>query len=134
MEVAKRNAHTLDAEIEFIHGNILDPIQIEIIKPLDFIISNPPYIPEKQRNSLEKHVRDYEPDVALFVPDNDPIVFYKALGNLALKKLKSGGALYVEIHPDYAKDIMACYSENGFLLELRKDFSGNNRMIKAHMS
>ncbi|HEX3080546.1 MAG TPA: hypothetical protein VHQ04_08790 [Puia sp.] len=65
------------------------------------------------------------------MPDEDPIVFYKLIGQLAIQKLLPGGAVFLEIHHDYAKEIMEWYEKNGFYLELRKDFSGNNRMIKA---
>jgi release factor glutamine methyltransferase len=95
------------------------------------MISNPPYIPEHQKQILEKHVKDFEPALALFVPDDDPILFYKLIGHLALQKLKPEGTVFLEIHHDYARQIMDWYEKNGFSLELRKDFSGNNRMIKA---
>ncbi|MEJ0080769.1 MAG: hypothetical protein WDM78_07400 [Puia sp.] len=98
---------------------------------MHLIISNPPYIPEKQKQVLEQHVRDFEPGLALFVPDDDPIMFYKLIGHLGMQKLLPGGALFLEIHHDYAKDVMDWYEINGFSIELRKDFSGNNRMIKA---
>ena len=131
LEIAKRNAENQHVHIHFFQCDIRDQNQWEQIPALHLIISNPPYIPEKQKQILEKHVRDFEPGLALFVPDDDPIIFYKLIGHLALKKLLPGGALYLEIHHDYAKEIMDWYGKNGFALELRKDFSGNNRMIKA---
>ena len=131
LEIANKNADKLEVHIHFIQCDIRDQIQWEKIPAMHIIISNPPYIPEKQRQILEKHVRDFEPGVALFVPDDDPIMFYKLIGHMALQKLLPGGILFLEIHHDYAKDIMDWYEKNGFSLELRKDFSGNNRMIKA---
>ena len=131
LEIAKKNADKQDVQIHFFLCDIRDQNQWGKIPAMHLIISNPPYIPEKQKQILEKHVRDFEPGLALFVPDDDPIVFYKLIGHLALQKLMPGGALFLEIHHDYAKDIMDWYEKNGFLLELRKDFSGNNRMIKA---
>ena len=131
LEIAKKNAEKLDVHIHFFQCNILDQNQWGKIPAMHIIISNPPYIPAKQKQILEKHVRDFEPGLALFVPDDDPIIFYKLIGQMALQKLLPGGVLFLEIHHDYAKDIMAWYEKNGFSLELRKDFSGNNRMIKA---
>jgi release factor glutamine methyltransferase len=133
LEIAKKNAEKMNVHIHFFPCDIRDQNQWGKIPASHMIISNPPYIPEKQKQILEKHVRDFEPGLALFVPDEDPIVFYKLIGHLALQKLLPGGALFLEIHHDYAKDIMDWYGKNGFSLELRKDFSGNNRMIKAEM-
>ena len=134
LEIAKKNAENQDVHIHFFQCDIRDQKQWEKIPAMHIIISNPPYIPEKQKQILEKHVRDFEPGLALFVPDDDPIIFYKLIGHMALQKLMPGGALFLEIHHDYAKEIMEWYEKNGFSLELRKDFSGNNRMIKAEKS
>jgi len=131
LDIAKRNAEKHHAHIHFFPCDIRDRNQWEKIPALHLIISNPPYIPLQQKEILEKHVRDFEPDLALFVPDEDPIVFYKLIGQLAIQKLLPGAAVFLEIHHDYAKEIMEWYEKNGFYLELRKDFSGNNRMIKA---
>jgi release factor glutamine methyltransferase len=131
LEIAKKNGMVHDAHVDFFLCDILDPVQREKLEPVDLIISNPPYIPEKQKELLENHVKNFEPALALFVPDEDPILFYKIIGDLAIQKLKTGGAVFLEIHHDYAKDIVEWYREMGFTIELRKDFSGNNRMIKA---
>jgi release factor glutamine methyltransferase len=131
LNVAKKNADQQEVNIHFFQCDLRDQNQWEKIPAVHIMISNPPYIPQKQKQNLEKHVRDFEPALALFVPDDDPIIFYKLIGHLALKKLMPGGAVFLEIHHDYAKDIIDWYGRNGFSLELRKDFSGNNRMIKA---
>lgn len=131
LKIAKKNADKLEVNIHLFQCDIRDQNQWKSIPVMDIIVSNPPYIPEKQKQNLERHVRDFEPELALFVPDDDPIIYYKLIGQLALIKLKPGGVLFLEIHHDYAKDIMNWYEKNGFSLELRKDFSGNNRMIKA---
>jgi release factor glutamine methyltransferase len=133
VEIAKKNARLHDTEIEFFLCNILDPLQWESLDSPDLIISNPPYIPENQKEKMEKHVKDFEPALALFVPDSDPIIFYKIIGNFAIQKLKPGGRVFLEIHHDYSNEVMAWYEEKGFSLELKKDFSGNNRMIKAFL-
>jgi release factor glutamine methyltransferase len=76
-------------------------------------------------------VKDFEPAIALFVPDEDPIMFYKIIGNFAIQKSRPGATVFLEIHHDYANDIVEWYAKSGFSVELKKDFSGNNRMIKA---
>ena len=131
LQIAKKNGKVHDTAIEFILCDIRDPGQWEKLEPVDLIISNPPYIPEKQKQLLEKHVKDFEPSLALFVPDMDPIIFYKTIGHFAIQRLKPGGMIFLEIHHDFAKDIIEWYERNGFSLELRKDLSGNNRMIKV---
>ena len=131
LEIAKKNSRMNDTDINFILCDIRDPVQWEKLAPVDLIIGNPPYIPQKQKAVLDKHVKDFEPAVALFVPDEDPIMFYKIIGNFAIQKLRPGAAVFLEIHHDYANDIVEWYAKNGFSVELKKDFSGNNRMIKA---
>lgn len=76
-------------------------------------------------------MKDFEPAVALFAPDEDPILYYKIIGDWAIKKLKPGGAVFLEIHHDYARKIQDWYIDLGFLVAIKTDFSGNNRMIKA---
>ena len=131
LEIAKKNSRMNETDIDFFLCDIRDPVQRERLAPMDLIIGNPPYIPQKQKAALDKHVKDFEPALALFVPDEDPIMFYKIIGNFAIQKLRPGAAVFLEIHHDYAKDIVEWYTKNGFSVELKKDFSGNNRMIKA---
>jgi release factor glutamine methyltransferase len=131
LRIAVKNSQVLDAQVDFFLSDIRDPALWEKLTPMDLIISNPPYIPEKQKETLEKHVRDFEPAIALFVPDEDPIQFYKIIGEIAIRKLQPGGAVFLEIHHDYAKEIVDWFQKMGFSLDLKKDFSGNNRMIKA---
>lgn len=131
LDIAIINSKTHYAGVEFILCDIHDKTQWDRLPFTDIIISNPPYIPEKLKSSLDVHVRDFEPSIALFAPDADPIIFYKIIGEIALLKLSPGGSLFLEIHHDHAKEIMAWFGAKGFELILRKDFSGNNRMIKA---
>ena len=131
LEVAKKNSALHEVQINFFLCDIRDPVQQEKLPVADLIISNPPYIPEKQKAVLEKHVKDFEPGLALFVPDADPIIFYKIIGEFALQKLKPNGAVFLEMHHDYARQIQDWYKQKGFSIEFKKDFSGNNRMLKA---
>lgn len=131
LEIAKKNSLVHGTVIEFLLCDFLNPLQWESVPPIDLIISNPPYIPENQKQFMDKHVKDFEPGMALFVPDHDPLIFYKNIGVFANQKLNAGGAVFLEIHHDHAREIMNWYELNGFKLELKKDYSGNNRMIKA---
>jgi release factor glutamine methyltransferase len=131
LEIAHKNSRIHEADIDFILCDIRDSEQWSALATVDIIISNPPYIPEKQKEFLDKHVRDFEPSLALFAPNEDPILFYKIIGGIAKQKLLPGGAVFLEIHHDFSKEILEWYEKNGFSLELKKDVSGNNRMIKA---
>jgi len=131
LHIAKKNNASNHTGVQFFNADIRDQGKwIELISP-DLIISNPPYIPEKQKENLDKNVKNFEPSLALFVPDEDPIVYYKLIADFAIQKMKPEGALFLEIHHDYADKIMKWYNGKGFALELKKDLSGNNRMIKA---
>jgi release factor glutamine methyltransferase len=131
LEVARKNSQDNQVPIEFIYADMLSNSFWDLIPAINMIISNPPYIPGQQRAVLDKHVRNFEPAIALFVPDEDPIVFYKQIGLLAKKKLIGGGKVFLETHHDYSKAVLTWYQENGFTVELRKDLSGKNRMIRA---
>jgi release factor glutamine methyltransferase len=131
--IAEKNSRIHHTDIDFLLCDIRDRTQWERIPSSHLIISNPPYIPERQKANLEKHVRNYEPGLALFVPDEEPMLFYKIIGEFAIGKLKPGGALFLEIHHDFASEIRDWYDKQGYTVELKKDFSGNNRMIKAFL-
>jgi release factor glutamine methyltransferase len=131
LDITRKNCLLHHTTVECILCDILDKTQWDLLPLTDLIISNPPYIPEKLKPSLDKHVRDFEPAIALFAPDTDPILFYKIIGEMARMKLKPGGAIFLEIHHDHAKEIMDWYQARGYTITLKKDFSGNNRMIKV---
>lgn len=98
----------------------------------DCWISNPPYIPNKEKGLMEQNVLDFEPHLALFVNDNDPLVFYQAIAMQAKKYLKSGGHLYFEINENYGEEMRKMLLDLGFLnIELRKDLQGKARMMRA---
>ncbi len=98
----------------------------------DIIVSNPPYIKEVEKELMEANVLDWEPHTALFVPDNDPLLFYRAIAEKATKMLRPGGKLYFEINRAYGKETVDMLSALGYTdIELRKDFADNDRMIRA---
>ena len=99
---------------------------------LDVVVSNPPYVDESEKAGMEANVRDYEPAEALFVPDSDPLKFYRAIAPEALEGLKPGGRLYFEINPRHADELKALLAHDGFTnVELWRDAQGAYRYIKA---
>lgn len=99
---------------------------------LDVVVSNPPYVDESEKAGMEANVRDYEPSEALFVPDSDPLKFYRAIAPEALEGLKPGGRLYFEINPRHADELKAMLAHDGFTnVELWRDAQGAYRYIKA---
>jgi release factor glutamine methyltransferase len=128
--LAQENAAFNSTVINFIQSNILS--DAFALKGLDIIVSNPPYIPELERNMMDRNVTEYEPSIALFVPDNNPLIFYARIGELAIKSLNLGGMLYFEIHENYGKMLVTLMEEIGFTnVTLKKDLQGKDRMIQA---
>lgn len=98
----------------------------------DIIVSNPPYIKENEKSAMHNNVLDWEPHTALFVPDNDPLLFYRTIAKKGLTLLKPGGTLYFEINRAHGAETMKMLADYGYTnIELRKDFADNDRMIKA---
>jgi release factor glutamine methyltransferase len=133
IDLADENAKALGLQVDFrvgdvLEGNSLDQFDDESI---DCIVSNPPYIPESDREQMEKNVLLYEPDLALFVPNKDPLVFYRSIGVSAMKLLKPKGMVFFEIHEGLGEKTWELMREIGFVnIELRKDLQGKNRMLK----
>ena len=101
-------------------------------KQFDVIVSNPPYIKEKEKEAMHSNVLDWEPHTALFVPDSDPLLFYRTIAKEGLRMLKPGGHLYFEINRAHGKETIAMLAALGYTsIELRKDFAENDRMIRA---
>lgn len=130
LKVAKNNASKNEILVQFSELDILKDGLSE--KGFDIIVSNPPYIPNADKARMHKNVLDYEPDIALFVNDESPLVFYQAIAEKGMQSLKRGGNLYFEIHEDFGKEVCELLSSLGYSdLELRKDLQGKDRMIKA---
>lgn len=101
-------------------------------KQFDVIVSNPPYIKENEKSAMHKNVLDWEPHTALFVPNNDPLIFYRTIAQKAMTMLTTGGTLYFEINRAHGAETMNMLADFGYKnIELRQDFAGNDRMIKA---
>ena len=132
LNVARRNGSELDIRVDFQGIDFLDSAQQRSLPTVDIVVSNPPYIPLKDKESMHKNVVDHEPHTALFVQDNDPIIFYKALANFGKIRLYEDGCIYTEIHEGLAKDVIKLFTAEGYnKIELRKDMQGKDRMIKA---
>ena len=133
LALAKKNAMLLNLGVDFIEENALvnDSDNFEM-NSLDAIVSNPPYIPMKDKASMEKNVLDFEPHLALFVSDVNPLIFYKAITEKAKKILKPAGYLFFEIHEDYGVQTKELVESLGFdEVELKLDLQGKYRMLRA---
>tara|TARA_Y100000589_G_scaffold159342_2_gene151633 strand:- start:1266 stop:2126 length:861 start_codon:yes stop_codon:yes gene_type:complete len=134
IEIARKNAGLLNLEVNFNEFDILNWRLFPQENKFDTIVSNPPYIPEFDKKIMHKNVLNYEPKLALFVPDNDPLVFYKAIADFSLINLNEQGKLYLEIHESYGREVVQMLTQVGYgNIELRKDLQGKDRMIKASL-
>ena len=130
LDVAHRNASKNEVSIQFHLEDILDKKQWLI--PLDVIVSNPPYVVPSEKEQMLSNVLDYEPDLALFVPEEDPLLFYKRIIEFAHQNLKPSGALYFEINPIFVDELVTFFKKFTFdSFEVRNDYLNRPRMIKA---
>ncbi|MET0242760.1 MAG: peptide chain release factor N(5)-glutamine methyltransferase [Flavitalea sp.] len=130
--VAKKNADTHRTKIRFVQHDILDRQGWDDVGMFDVIVSNPPYIPEEDKLTMNDNVLKYEPHHALFTGCDDPFIFYKEIAAFAAKHLNKGGALYFEIHELGGETTVEILKAEGFSnVELRKDIFGKDRMVKA---
>ena len=133
LAVALRNAGRNQTDVSFIRTDILGAACLEDIPgEFDVVVSNPPYVKESERNAMQDNVLRYEPPTALFVPDTDPLLFYKAIAEFGNKRLKKNGRLYVEINAQCGKETTALFKACQYrAIELIRDLSGKDRIIKA---
>lgn len=130
LETAKRNAGRNNLDVNFSIVDILNAP--DFTDKWDIIVSNPPYITEQEKNGILPNVLDHEPHLALFVPDNDPLLFYRHIALFARQHLFPNGKLYFEINREAGKSCVELLTELGYRdVELRKDISENDRMVKA---
>ena len=130
ISISRGNAKRLGADVDVCSVDALHPPYD--VEKWDIIVSNPPYVCENERTEMEKNVLDYEPEMALFVDDNDPLLFYRAIAEYAKKALKPEGSLYFEINPIYVNDIVMMLSEKDFhdVASMEDDF-GKRRFVKC---
>ena len=135
LEIAKGNAQKYDLEIAWMEADILNFEEHEQLPhQLDAIVSNPPYITHREIQQMTKQVVDYEPHLALFVPDNEPLLFYRAIATFAQKALQPNGSIFFEIHENYAQEVSNLINQSGFVhVRVYPDMSGRQRMLSAKM-
>lgn len=138
IRIARGNADLNGAAVTFVRADILEPLdELRTVLPnevYEIIISNPPYIPRSEYDSMRKNVRDHEPVNALFVPDDDPLLFYREIGRKALELLTPDGVLWFEVHENLAGDVCGLMWKMGFVgVECRRDINGKERMVVCRM-
>ena len=131
LQVAKKNAADIGADINLLLVDFLNKEQRDKLPSFDIITSNPPYVPEKDKMQMSPNVFNYEPHRALFVPDNDALIFYKAIAEFGKDHLTPHGVIYAEIHEDLAQNVFQLFELNNYKAEIKKDMQGKERMIKA---
>ena len=130
LKIATQNAKNNNVQIEFIHANILEIDKLH--QKFDIIVSNPPYVRELEKKEMHKNVLQHEPELALFVSDEDPLLFYRKIASFAVNNLNDGGALYFEINQYLGKETKQLLDSTNFSdIELRQDLFGNDRMLKG---
>lgn len=133
VQTAEENAQLNSVDINFIQDDILNPTDHSLLTThYSLIISNPPYVTLEDKKLMHTNVTDFEPHTALFVPEDNPLIFYKAIANFASTHLENDGLLFFEINESYGKEIVDILNDKQFTnIELRKDMSGKDRMVKA---
>ena len=133
LKVAKQNAQYHEVAVTFIQQDILTA-DLQALPLMDIIVSNPPYVREEEKNMMLANVLDYEPHLALFVPDNKPLLFYKKIAEIGLKKLKPNGWLYFEINEAFGIECLNILKELGYKnTSLIQDMQNKDRIIKAQL-
>jgi len=132
LETARQNAALNGCNVDFRQTDILNPPAFDT--KWDVIVSNPPYIPETEKSEILAHVLDFEPHIALFVPQSEPLLFYEKIAAFSIEHLKTGGMIFFEIHRDFGKQTVMLLEDIGYKdVELCKDISGNDRMIRGRL-
>jgi release factor glutamine methyltransferase len=132
LAIAEANANLYKLDIDFFQLDFLDQSVYPACAKYDLIVSNPPYIPPSEKKLMARNVLDFEPAMALFVPENDPLVFYKALGVFGKKHLNKEGCLFVECNTFKAGEVADLWVEMGYQeVEIKEDLEGKPRMVKA---
>ena len=134
LNVARRNGSALDIRVDFQGLDFLDASQQKLLPTVDIIVSNPPYVPAKDKEQMHPNVLNYEPHTALFVADDNALVFYEALAQFAKKRLYENGTIYMEIHEGLANEVSHLFNRHDYRnIQIRKDMQGRDRMVKAQI-
>ena len=131
LDIAKKNAIDLQADITFKQMDFLDETRWDTLEIFDIIISNPPYIKESESRNMSKHVTSYEPSIALFIADDDALIFYKKIALFGRTHLKKNGQIFVEINEVLGNETTALFNSFGYQTLLKKDLQSRDRMVQA---
>ncbi|WP_217607163.1 peptide chain release factor N(5)-glutamine methyltransferase [Chitinophaga sp. GbtcB8] len=132
LTIARANAAKQQLDVHFTQINVLDEAATAALPIFNIIVSNPPYIKQSERLDMQQQVLDYEPSLALFVPDEDALLFYRRIVQLAGSNLSKGGALYFEINEALGPEVVSLMEKEGFAnVQLRQDIFGKDRMVKG---
>ena len=132
LQIAKENAESNGAKVTFVQDDIMNPTSDFFAQPVDLVVSNPPYVCESERTTMETNVLDWEPEKALFVPDDDPLRFYRQILALAKKQLNPNGQVWFEINERMGEELVSLCREMGFSnAEVLEDFAGKPRFVKT---
>lgn len=132
LSLARENSIALGTDIELICLDFLNEEKWKELGMYEMIVSNPPYVLQKEKETMHKRVASYEPTLALFVPDEDGLIFYRELAEFSLQHLKADGNIFVEINESCGKEVVNLFQSKGFhSVELRKDMQGKDRMVRG---
>lgn len=132
MQIAKENAESNGVQVTFVHDDVLHPTSDYFSRPVDLVVSNPPYVCDSERAAMEANVLDWEPETALFVPDDDPLLFYRQILALSKNQLNPNGQIWFEINERMGEEMLSLCCEMGFpKAEILEDFSGKPRVCRA---
>ena len=132
LQIAKENAESHGAKVTFVHDDVLHPTSDFFSQPVDLVVSNPPYVCDSERAAMEANVLDWEPETALFVPDDDPLRFYRKILELAKKQLNPDGQVWFEINDRMWEEMLLLCREMGFAeTEILEDYVGKQRFCRA---
>ncbi len=132
LAIAEINALNNAVHLSFIQADILQTDKIPEIPVFDVIVSNPPYVPFSEKSKMHKNVSEYEPGLALFVDDNNPLIFYDAIAGIAKQHLSENGTLYFEINERFGNAVAELMQSSGFKnVDIIKDINGKERMVKG---
>ncbi len=130
LATARNNALALEARVDFLQLDFLEESDWTLLGQYNIIVSNPPYIRLQEKATMHKNVVGFEPHLALFVPDHDPLIFYRKIHAFAQQHLANNGSIYLEINEALATEIMHLFS-NGYTVACKQDLQGKNRMVRA---
>jgi len=133
LAVARQNADSIGVDVRFEQLDFLDRIQREKLPLFNCIVSNPPYVPAKDQASMSANVIGFEPHTALFVPDDDPLVFYRALADCGRTHLLPEGSIYMELYENLGRETVQLFQSMGYSTELKRDMQEKERMLRVKL-